>query len=865
MKFIADFHIHSRFARATSKEMTLENLNHWAGKKGITVMGTGDFTHPLWFKELKEQLEPAEQGLYKLKVLNSNEGLKGKETATRFLFTSEISCIYSKGGQVRRVHLILIAPSVLAVEKINTQLGRIGNLRSDGRPILGIDAKEVLKIALEADSSCMVVPAHCLPPESIVHTRGNLVKSIKDIRKDDYVYTHKNRWQRVMEVFTRPYKGKLYKIKPFYFGEGLSTTSEHPFYVLKTQKHHRLGLSRFCHPGCVGNKKHCCKKHIATKENFTPQWVQAQNLEKGDVLLYPRFTGTKDIEHIALQNFLTMPYLQKEILHTNNLFDVRQDERLFSRQRSEALSSTVITMKGTRAKVFTSTISVSRSFCRLIGYYLAEGSEGGDLISFTFAEHEEQYLSDVRGLMQEIFSLEPSKEQIKAGSVELIYYSKILKDFFSTFCYQQENREHRAFTKVLPQWMLELPQEKQIEILLGWWRGDAGYTSSRILMNQMKILFLRLGIIPSVYIDRAKRRQELGNSFIEGRKINAQHDLFAVNRLAFFEDTYGLLSMPEFQKYNYKTKIRHGWIDENYAYLPIRDIDITEYEGDVYNLEVENDNSYVAEFATVHNCWTPWFSVFGSKSGFNTLGECFDEYTKYIYAIETGLSSDPAMNWRLSALDKIALLSNSDSHSLEKIGREVNVFDTEMSYSALMQVIKAKDPAKFLYTVEFFPEEGKYHYDGHRLCGVSMAPAESKKNNNICPKCKKPLVIGVLNRVEELADRPEGFVPPSAIPFKSLIPLQEIIADALGVNVGTKRGKAEYEKLIEEFGNEFMVLLDTDVEALKLATLPEIAEGIKRVRERKVSIEPGYDGEYGKIKIFQDNEQRSSVSQKALF
>lgn len=415
MKLIADFHIHSRFARATSKDMTLENLDTWAAKKGIKVMGTGDFTHPLWFKELQEQLEPAEQGLYKL---------KGKETNTRFLFTSEISCIYSKGGQVRRIHLILISPSVAAVEKINTRLGWVGNLRSDGRPILGIDAKEVLKIALDADPNCMVVCAHA---------------------------------------------------------------------------------------------------------------------------------------------------------------------------------------------------------------------------------------------------------------------------------------------------------------------------------------------------------------------------------------------------------------------------------------------------------WTPWFSVFGSKSGFNALEECFDEYTKYIYAIETGLSSDPAMNWRLSALDKIALLSNSDSHSLEKIGREVNVFDTEVSYSALMQAIKTKDPAKFLYTVEFFPEEGKYHFDGHRLCGVSMAPAESKKNNNICSKCKKPLVIGVLNRVEELADRPEGFTPPRAIPFKSLIPLQEIIADALGVNVGTKQGKLEYEKLVQEFGSEFAVLLDTDVETLKHATLPEIAEGIKRVREGKVSIEPGYDGEYGKIEIFKEGEPKTAISQKSLF
>ena len=413
MKFVGDFHIHSRFARATSKDMNVVNLDTWAQIKGIKVMGTGDFTHPFWLKELKEQLESAEQGLYKV---------KGKNSDTRFILTSEISCIYSKGQKVRKIHLILFAPSFETVEKINTQLSWVGNLRSDGRPIIGIDAKEVVKIALSASPDCMIIPAHA---------------------------------------------------------------------------------------------------------------------------------------------------------------------------------------------------------------------------------------------------------------------------------------------------------------------------------------------------------------------------------------------------------------------------------------------------------WTPWFSVFGSKSGFNSLEECFDEYTKYIYAIETGLSSDPAMNWRLSGLDNIALISNSDSHSLPKIGREANVFDTEVSYQGIADALKTKDPLKFLYTVEFFPEEGKYHFDGHRLCNISLSPQESKKTNNMCPVCKRPLTIGVLNRVEELADRPEGFVPANAIPFKSVIPLEEIIADVLGVGVGTKQSIQEYEKLIKTFQNEFAVLLNVSSQELKDATLPEIAQGILRVREGKVKIEPGYDGEYGKIKIFLKGE-KIATTQKTL-
>ncbi len=410
MKFIADFHLHSKYSRATSPKMDLENLDKWAKIKGIKVLGTGDFTHPEWFKEIKEKLEPVETGLYCLK--NQNPKIKHQER-TRFILTAEISCIYSKAGKVRKIHIIIFAPSFEIVEKINAHLGWIGNLKADGRPILGLDAKELAKIVLNISKDCLIVPAHI---------------------------------------------------------------------------------------------------------------------------------------------------------------------------------------------------------------------------------------------------------------------------------------------------------------------------------------------------------------------------------------------------------------------------------------------------------WTPWFSIFGSKSGFNLIEECFEDYSKYIYACETGLSSDPSMNWRLSALDKITLISNSDAHSPQKIGREANVFDTEINYLAIIEAIKLKDPTKFLYTIEFFPEEGKYHYDGHRNCNICLSSQESKKHNNTCPNCGKLLTIGVLNRVEKLADRPTGFKPEKIIPFKSLVPLVEIIADALVVVSETKQVKKEYENLIEKFKSEFNVLLEVSRSELEAATLPEIAEGIIRVREGKVEIEPGYDGVYGKIKIFNQGE-----------
>ncbi len=418
MQFVADFHLHSKYSRATSKEMDLENLAKWAKIKGITVLGTGDFTHQGWLKELKENLAPAETGLFKIKKE------KDKNSDVRFLLTTEISCVYLKNGKIRKIHLIIFAPSFEIVDKINIKLKSFGNLNVDGRPTLGLDAKQLTKIILDISPDCLIVPAHM---------------------------------------------------------------------------------------------------------------------------------------------------------------------------------------------------------------------------------------------------------------------------------------------------------------------------------------------------------------------------------------------------------------------------------------------------------WTPHFSLFGSRSGFDSLNECFEEFSDYIFAGETGLSSSPEMNWRLSCLDKITLISCSDAHSPSKIGREANVFDTELNYYAILTAIKEKDRSKFLYTIEFFPEEGKYHYDGHRNCGVAFHPKETRKNDGICPICGKPLTIGVLNRVEQLADRPEKFVPENAIPFKSLVPLEEIIADVLGQEVGTVNVNKEYKKLIESFGNEFNVLLEVKREDLEKITSSEIAEGIMRVREGRVFIQPGYDGVYGKVKIFQEGERKNISQQGRLF
>ena len=255
--------------------------------------------------------------------------------------------------------------------------------------------------------------------------------------------------------------------------------------------------------------------------------------------------------------------------------------------------------------------------------------------------------------------------------------------------------------------------------------------------------------------------------------------------------------------------------------------------------------------------WTPWFAVFGSKSGFDKMEECFHEYTKDIYALETGLSSDPAMNWRLSALDKLTVLSNSDAHSLPNIAREANAFEmAAVSYNEIYEIIKNKDLGKIKYTIEFYPEEGMYHYSGHRICGVSFTPSQTKKLKGICPVCKKPLTIGVMDRVEELADRAEGFKPAKAAPFKKLVELDKIIAEALDVKSRhSQKVQMAYHNLIKQGGNELNILLDINLKDLEKIADPAIAEGVKRVRAGQLIIKPGFDGQYGEIKIFNEKEK----------
>lgn len=318
-------------------------------------------------------------------------------------------------------------------------------------------------------------------------------------------------------------------------------------------------------------------------------------------------------------------------------------------------------------------------------------------------------------------------------------------------------------------------------------------------------------------------------------------------------------------------------------------------------LELALEVNEKAIFIPAH-AWTPWFSLYGSNSGFDSIEEAFGDLSKYVYAIETGLSSDPAMNWRIPELDTRSIVSFSDAHSMQKMSRELTIFESDFSYNGLLNALRGAqvsdqqflsvpnpreidnnkpphqksslvptEPQKLdqkpspgiSMTIEFFPEEGKYHFTGHRNCNVSQSPQDSNKDGIICPKCGRKLTVGVMHRVEELADksRPEGFTPEGRPPFKSMVPLLEILAESMGKPVSSPAVLDEYKNLVKELGSEMNVLLEAEVTDLeKAASIHKIAGGIKKVREGDIVIDPGYDGVFGTVRIWDGEEAKKNAN-----
>jgi len=889
--------------------MTIPNIAAWAVRKGIGLVAAGDWTHPMWMREIETQLEENGNGLLKLKSqtrlpagqftnspserlgtsksqINSKSQIPNpKQDEPLFLLATEVSSIYSQGGKVRRVHILIWVPSLVSARKISQEMTRRGcNLMSDGRPIIGLTSIQVAELVLTIEPKALIIPAHCLPPHEKILLRGFESKAISDIQSGDVVLSHTGEFHEVTEVKKHYYSGELLVIRSWYFSSGLSTTPEHPYYAIKTIKK-CPSTGDICRP----SKSHLSICRTKPCLRYKPIWIQAKDLEVGDMLVYPRSKS-------------------KIIITSLRLAATPTD---FEKQNGNIIAG------GTRGKKLPDNIKITKELGRFIGYYLAEGSTDKDnSFSFCFSSKETEYIEDIIFLAKSLFQLDTPRIYRKQGtySLEITFYSKILASWFSRNCYVT-SEINRAFSKKIPETLLDVAPEVLAEILRGWLRGDKGYTSSSVLMNQMKALCLKLGIIPAIFIDSIEHHQHRGNHHYQWRVIQANHDSYFFSTLAFFDDIYDL--RKEVKRPQTKIERRHGWIDDEYVYLPVKEIKNVPYSGDVHNLEVDTTHSYVAEFAAVHNCWTPWFSVYGALGGFDSIEEAFGPFAKNIYAVETGLSSNPAMNWRIKELDNRAILSFSDAHSGPKLGREATVFETSdplsaFSYQHLYEAIShqpsaiskktissshlisdsRKLKATIAYTIEFYPEEGKYHYTGHRSCNIRQTPEETKKKGATCPVCGKQLTVGVMHRVEDLASRSEENLQisnfkfqisnsnaeirmiksntfPHRPPFVMLVPLQEIIAEAIGSPVQSPKVQTPYFRLTDAFGGEFNVLLAARIEVIAKVAGERVAVGIEKVRKGDIVIDPGYDGVFGVVKIWKEGEEKplvdSSKEQLSIF
>src|SRR3989344_452696 len=870
MQLIADLQLHSKYSRAVSPEMVIPKMYEWNLKKGIGLLATGDWTHPLWVRELKSYLEEQGNGLLKLKpeirqkLVDLSFAEKVAHNDPLFLLSGEVSCIYSHNGKLRRNHILMFAPTFEIVDKINAALTKRGcNLSSDGRPILGLSSQDVCELAWSISEEVLLIPAHCLLPSEQILTNGFHPKPIKDIQVGEQVFTHKGRFKKVTEIKKRVYTGEIMTIKPWYFRPGLATTPEHPYYAIKTLKK-CPSTGDICRP----SRSHLalCKRKPCLE--YKPEWVLSKNLEVGDVLVYPRSKQRDSFKHIYLSETTS----------------------------GERISTIEVIAGGTRGRNLRDKVEITPELGRLLGYYLAEGStDGYNAFSFCFSQTEKEFVDDLKQLMESVFGLTKPRiyHRPQTQSTEITYFSKILAQWFASICYLPK-AARRAINKFIPGFLFSSNEHVQAEVLRGWYRGDKGYTSSRTLMNQMKAICLNLEIIPSIIIDTKQAHLKRGKHIYKTRIIRANHDSYAFSNFAFFKDIFDL--KREIRQSQTKIDRRHGWIDENNVYLPIKEIKKEPYKGNVYNLEVEQDHSYVAEFAAVHNCWTPWFSVFGSMSGYDSLAECFGQFASRIYSIETGLSSDPAMNWRIRELDTRTVISCSDSHFGPKLMREATIFEvpagSNLSFgaisSALQNYSRDKTQPHIAATIEFYPEEGKYHFSGHRACNTRFSPQEIKAKGKICPVCGKPMTIGVLNRVEDLAGRSEaelklykkqlGNLPISATyseafsnraPYIMLVPLMEILAESVGVQSYSTKVREQFDILVKAFGGEFSVLVRTPKEEIVRVGGAKIADGIDRVRRGEITILPGYDGVFGTVKVFAEGEEIkeevNSKEQMSLF
>ena len=791
-----DAHIHSRFSRATSPNMNILGLTMWAKYKGIDLLGTGDFTHPFWLAELKEKLAEDGSGLLKLK--NNAE-----KSALRYMLTAEISCIYSQDGKGRRIHLVLFSPSFSEVEKINAVLSKVGNLYSDGRPILGISAYDVTKIILEASKESFVVPAHIWTPWfSLFGSNSGFnttAECFKDLTKEIFAmetglscYDEKtevlteNGWKKFSEV---QYSDKICTLNP----KTSQIEFQYPTRIFRYSykgKMYRLRTKRVDLLVTPNHKLFVSHCDFRKPANFF--------LKEAQFLFNKSKRFQKDGIWIGKNtDYFTLPAVK-----------IKHGSQYYSGWRNKKEKQ--IPMK---------------FWLKFFGFWIAEGwtSEGknGDY-NVCLSNRNEALLSEMKNILEGVgYKVYWDKKMsiVRVRDYQLFHYLKQFGKCSDKFIPSEVKSLSKEFLEIFLEYYIK--GDGHIYGRNG--KGLSATTTSIRLRDNLQEIALKIGISAYYKLDK-KRGTPFRSPGQDYKKVYKQRENSWV--VYFIRKNIHTILPSTIKKYKYV----ESWVD---------------FKGPIFCVAVPNRVVYVRR-----NGIPVWCG-----------------------------NSDPGMNWRLSALDDFALISNSDAHSPANLGREATVFEVEkkedLNFGLIKKMLKEANPnfrrlkslsqvPHLSFTIEFFPEEGKYHYDGHRVCGINISPEETKKLEKKCPKCQRDLTIGVLHRVYDLADRKKGFEPERAIKYKNLVPLPEIIAESLGSNSKSKQVEAEYLKIVQTVSPEIPLLLDFPLDQLEGKIHAEIIKGIKKVREGKVEKIPGYDGIYGIIKLKEDKVE-PQPKQSSLF
>lgn len=859
MKIITDFQIHSRFARATSKDITLDNLEKWARIKGLNLLGTGDFQHPKWFLEINEKLDEDEKGI----LWSKNK--------FPFFWQTEISLMYTQNGRGRRVHHLILAPNKDVARQIIEALGKKGRLDYDGRPIFGFSSIELVEMMVSISKDIEIIPAHvwtpyfglfgsitgfdsveecfkekskyihaletgmssspamnwtisdldkytlvsnsdahCVHPDTLITLEDGYILPISEIGNDLIVahanlkylsYTNgvKTQYSKILSSNT------LKEIK--YAGGEIKTSPQHRFYVLK--EHHLI-------------------------EKY------ASEIKKGDMLLRLAKIGHNDKGAIKLKS----PDINFYYSSTNKGIKFIKQRRIDSGFTQKQLANLIGIYKDHYWKIEKGLIKINskilNKIANILNFSYNDFIKNNTLYIYPnvkFPKTSSTKLLELLGYFMGggcsvVINRGRCLMLTDKNKKLLYYYQCIVKELFFCDCRLFKYSYQNSYGLIIPApvahfFILNFPEAllksnkrriprtiytTKLEEISGFLRGffDAesavGHhgidvcSANILLLYQVDMLLKKFDICSSIYLNKFEKNKKKFRHRIVlyGENLNIYK-----NKINFNHEIKKNKLIKYVNKINIfrKSKIkRYG----DFAISEVKSVrDIGSDTIYLYDLSVPGYKNYIANQLIVHNSYWPW-----------------------------------------------------------RLGRESNIFDIDLSYNTLINAIRTKKG--FIETIEVDPNYGKYHFDGHRNCNFSCSPEESNKLNNICPICKKPLTIGVLNRVNQLADRNHGFVPKDAIPFKTLIPLSELIAAVYKVNqVYSKKVWDVYNKLINAFVNEFKVLLDINLDALKKIVDEKLANYIILNREGKLMINPGYDGVYGKIIIGQ-NQKTNVSSQSSL-